>query len=221
MAVVKKILGWLLPSRVRHVHGKITKVLEVSFENGKKVLNAGVVNYSFGALHDVFRIALQKAMLIENPPEKVLILGLGAGSIVQIIVEEYGQDPEITGIEADEMVIHLAKTEFDIDRFIHLEIENVSAEKFISENKKRFDLIAVDVFVEADVPKSCKTEKFLHDLYESLLPNGRVVFNEMPTKNPSGENDFSNRFKKQFDKVEIHELKLGESTNLIWIGYRK
>jgi hypothetical protein len=36
-------------------------VFEVTFENGKKVLNVGEVNYSYGALHDIFRIALNKA----------------------------------------------------------------------------------------------------------------------------------------------------------------
>ncbi len=221
MAVVKKILSWLFPVRIEQVKGKVTPVLEVTLENGKKVLNAGIVNYSFGALHDVFRIALQKAKFIENPPAKVLILGLGAGSIVKIIVEEYGQQPEITGIEADPTVIHLAKKEFDIDRFSNLEIENVTAEKFISENRKRFDLIAVDVFVEATVPESCKTEKFLEGLYQSLQPNGRVVFNEMPMKRFSVEDDFSKRFDNRFDEVEIHELNLGDAPNRILIGYRK
>src|SRR5665213_2100524 len=113
MAAVKKILSWLFPNRVQRVQGKISPFLEVNFENGKKVLNAGEVNYSFGALHDVFRYALQKAHVVENPPEKVLILGLGAGSIVQIIVEEFGQNSEIIGVEADEKIIDLAKNEFD------------------------------------------------------------------------------------------------------------
>jgi spermidine synthase len=221
MAVVKKILSWILPVNVQRVKGKITPVLEVTLENGKKVLNAGEVNYSFGALHDVFRIALQKAKIIENPPKDVLVLGLGAGSIVTIIVDEYGQNPNITGVEADPMVIHLAKKEFDIDRFLSLEIENTTAEKFISGNEKQFDLIAVDVFVEEIVPESCKTEEFLRGLFNALKPGGRVVFNEMPQKTFSEEDDFSKRFRKQFDNVEIHEIRFADVPNKILIGYRK
>jgi spermidine synthase len=221
MADVKKIWSWILPVPMRRVEGAITPVLEISLENGKKVLNAGEVNYSFGALHDVFRIALQKAKLIENPPADVLVLGLGAGSIVSIIVEEYGQNPDITGVEADPVVIHLAKKEFNIDRFFTLEIENTTAEKFIAENKKQFDLIAVDVFVEAKVPESCQSEKFLSDLYAALKPGGRVVFNEMPGATFRRDDPFSLRFLHQFDDAVIHELNVGGSPNKILIGYRK
>lgn len=220
MAVIRKLWSWILPVHMQRVEGKITPILEVSLENGKKVLNAGEVNYSFGALHDVFRVALQKAKIIEHPPTDVLILGLGAGSIVSILVEEFEQDPNMIGVEADAMVIHLAKKEFNIDRFVHLEIENTTAEKFISENKKQFDLIAVDVFVESQVPESCKTDDFLKGLFHSLKPGGRVVFNVMPSAS-SQEAEFAQRFKKQFDAAEIHELHIGGSPNRIFIGYKK
>lgn len=41
MAVVGKLLSWVFPYRIKRLEGKLTKVLEVTFENGKKVLNAG------------------------------------------------------------------------------------------------------------------------------------------------------------------------------------
>jgi spermidine synthase len=220
MAFVKKIISWIFPFRIKRIEGKISPVLEISFENGKKVLNAGDVNYSFGALHQVFRIALQKAKIIEHPPSDVLILGFGAGSIASILIEEYGQQPNIIGVEADPVVIHLAKTEFNCDRFESLEIENTTAEKFISENKSQFDLIAVDVFVEANVPETCKTESFLRNLYAGLKKNGRVVFNEMPSGNFSGQNDFARLFITCFDQAEIYELHVGGTPNKMLIGYR-
>jgi len=54
VAVVGKLLSWVFPYRIKRLEGKLTKVLEVTFENGKKVLNAGEVNYSYGALHAIF-----------------------------------------------------------------------------------------------------------------------------------------------------------------------
>ena len=94
------------------------------------------------------------------------------------------------------------------------------AEKFISENNIQFDLIAIDVFVEAKVPETCMTESFLKQVNESLASNGRVVFNVMPAANSIHEN-FENRFKKCFDRAEVHELFFGGSPNKIWIGYKK
>ena len=221
MAPIKKVLSWIWPFHVKRVEGKLTAVLEVTFEQGKKVLNAGEVNYSFGALHNVFRIALQKAKIIESPPAEVLILGFGAGSIASIIVEEFGQNPRITGVEADPVVLQLAREEFNIARFSELEIENITAEKFISSCPAKFDLIAVDVFVEARVPESCRSHAFLEDIYRCLAKNGRVVFNEMPEENGAGENEFTARFRNNFDETEIHELHVGGSPNRILIGYRR
>jgi len=221
MAALKKVLSWIWPLPVKRVEGKLTAVLEVTYEQGKKVLNAGEVNYSFGALHAVFRIALQKARIIESPPADVLILGFGVGSIASILVEEFGQHPRMTGIEADPVVMKLAREEFNIARFADLELENTTAEKFIATCPSGFDLIAVDVFVESSVPESCRTHAFLEHLYRCLSRNGRVVFNEMPEEKFSGENEFAERFRNNFDEVEIHDLHVGGSPNRIFIGYRR
>lgn len=220
MAGLKKIVSWIFPVAVKRVEGKVSPLLEISLENGRKVLNTGNVNYSFGALHDVFRIALQKAKIVEHPPQQVLILGFGAGSIATIIVDEYGQHPEMIGVEADPVVIHLAKTEFNSDRFDSLEIENTTAESFITKNKKQFDLIAVDVFVEAVVPESCRSDIFLDGLHKSLNNGGRVVFNVMPEATFANGDDFTERFKCKFQNVETHELHLGDAKNVILIGYK-
>ncbi len=208
------------PFAVKRVEGKLTAVLEVTYEQGKKVLNAGEVNYSFGALHAVFRIALQKARIIESPPTEILILGFGAGSIASIIVEEFGQHPRMTGIEADPVVMQLAREEFNIGRFSDLEMENTTAEKFIASCPSQFDLIAVDVFIESRVPESCKTHAFLENVYRCLTKNGRVVFNVMPEEN-NDENVFEARFRNNFDETELHELHVGGSPNRILIGYRR
>ncbi|CAN5321960.1 hypothetical protein BH09BAC5_BH09BAC5_25820 [soil metagenome] len=221
MAALKKVFSWIWPLQVKKAEGKLTKVLEVTFEQGKKVLNAGEVNYSFGALHHVFRVALQRAKVFENPPQEVLILGFGAGSIATILIEEFGLNTRITGIEADPVVLQLAREEFDINRFPDLEIENIFAEKFLSTCNAKFDLIAVDLFIESKVPESCKTHGFLEDLYRCLKKNGRVVFNEMPEENLSGEDDFEKRFRNNFDETEIHQLNIGGAPNRILIGYRR
>lgn len=209
------------PYPVKHMVGKITPYLEISYEHGKKVLNTANVNYSFGSLHDVFRRALLKAKIMEFPPSEVLILGFGAGSIATIIIDEFGLQSNLYGVEADPVVIQIANEEFDLKRFPSLEMENCTAEQFISINERKFDLIAVDVFVEAKVPESCKTNEFLTGLYSALNKNGRVVFNEMPGKEFSDDDELANRFRTNFDELEIQKLNMGGSPNRIFIGYRR
>ena len=226
MAVVGKLLSWVFPYRIKRLEGKLTKVLEVTFENGKKVLNAGEVNYSYGALHAIFRIALNKANIITNSPSNVLILGFGAGSIASILVDEFGQDPILIGVEADPVVLQLARQEFNIERFLKLELFNCTAELFMSDTiqkipSNKFDLIAVDVFVEGVVPGSVMNINFLESLYKHLNLNGGVVFNEMPVSNFSDEDDFSKKFKSIFDESEIHLIGISDTPNRIFIGKRK
>ena len=206
---------------VKRVQGRVSPVLEVTYEDGKKVLNAGNVNYSFGALHDVFRIALKKAEIEKLQPKEVLILGFGVGSIASIIVEEMKIPAKMVGVEADEEVIELAEKEFDISRVPFLAIVHDKAEHFISSTERKFDLVAVDVFVEANVPEACKTEKFLSAMYDHLNSGGCVVFNEMPGENLAANDAFVDRFRKAFDTSEIHHVQLGGEVNRILVGRRK
>ena len=45
--------------------------------------------------------------------KKVLLLGMGAGSIIKLLQEKYDINCSITAIEKDEVVIELAKKYFD------------------------------------------------------------------------------------------------------------
>lgn len=220
MAPLKKIMSWLLPVKVGVYKGTLSPVLEVTYENGVKVLNAGRVNYSFGALHDVFRIAFRKARVEKLRPANVLILGFGAGSIARIIRDEYGMNCPITGVEADEGVIKIGREHFETTGISSCSVVHARAEEFIEVNHEKFDLVAVDIFVEEIVPEACRTEKFLQQLKDSLTENGIVVFNEMPQEGLSGESVFEKRFRKIFPLSEIHAVKAGEEPNRIYVGRR-
>lgn len=216
MADVKKILSWVWPQKVQIRTGEISPVLEIAFENGKKVLNAGQVNYSFGALHEVFQLAFSKTKIAELKPETVLILGFGAGSIARILTDELKISPEITAIEADAEVIRIARREFDADLIPKLQIIHSKAEDFVLKCESKFELIAVDVFVEQYVPESCMTIEFLQRLHELLLPGGVLVFNRMPEIADSQKDEFRERFKSVFPQMKEISMRLGDGENKVF-----
>jgi spermidine synthase len=218
MAALSKWLSWFWPQKIHVLEGEISPVLEVTYENGKKVLNAGRVNYSFGALHEVFRFAFAEARVRELGPKEVLILGFGAGSIASILTDEYKLECRITGVEADSKVIMVAKNEFQLDRYKSLELVHAKAEEFVFETKKKFDLIAVDVFVEETVPASCQTKEFLEQLSSLLTTGGKAVFNIMPKLGMDGKDEFEDRFFYAFSYVQKRELQFGAAPNHIYIG---
>jgi spermidine synthase len=219
MASLRWLLRWIWSPKLRLEKGSITPLLEISIEDGKKVLNAGRVNYSFGTLHTVFQFALKKARIAEQDLDDVLILGFGAGSIASIIVNELHLSPNIYGVEADEAVIRIAKKHFNADEIPGLVLIHERAENFIAASRQSFDFIAVDVFVEENVPEACQSGEFLRNLHRILRPGGCVVFNQIP-KNVSGpgKSEFAKRFRKCFPGAEIDWFQQGDLPNEILIG---
>lgn len=110
-------------------------------------------------------------------PERVLVLGLGAGSIPSILYEELHLRPEITGIEADDAVIRLAKKYFNIQRFDKLSILHAKAEEFVSRCDEKFDLVISDVFVHTNVPEEASDKQYVSNLVRITAQNGTGLIN--------------------------------------------
>ncbi|HLG03687.1 MAG TPA: methyltransferase domain-containing protein [Bacteroidia bacterium] len=219
MAVLKKIFSWFWPQKTTVFAGKISPVLEITYERGRKVLNGERVNYSFGTLHEVFRIAFEVAKVKQQNPQSVLILGFGAGSIATILTKELSLRPMIIGIEADETVIRIFRDEFDGKNYPDLELRQERAEHYVATTTKKFDLIAIDVFVEEFVPPEIRSEEFLMHVRRLLQKGGMVVMNEIAAENASDE--FHARFKRILPEMQMHIIRKGELPNRIYIGKNK
>jgi spermidine synthase len=165
-------------------------VLEVVLVNGRCVLNSRSVNYSFGSLHRVFEEAFARLHLEKHRFRDALLLGCGAGSVVQILRGRYSSDCAITAVEIDPVVIELAREHFLIDRVKGLEIVCADAREFVEHEKRRFDLVVVDLFVDDQVPAPFRTREFLESLRKLLAPGGWLVFNAIDdTKEAEAEAD--------------------------------
>jgi SAM-dependent methyltransferase len=176
-------------------------VLEVVLANGRCVLNGRTVNYSFGSLHRVFEDAFSKIHLRRKRLRDVLLLGCGAGSVVQILRGTYSSDCAITAVEIDPVVIELAREHFLLDRVPGLEIVCADAREYvkrlssISESdrataRKEFDLVVVDLFVDDQVPAPFRTREFLEHVHRLLRPGGWLVFNAIDdTREAAAEAD--------------------------------
>ncbi len=184
--------------------------LEVSLINNKLVLNARHINYSYGGLHKVFQKAFKEINISSRIIQDVLILGFGAGSIAEILIEEHQLKCRITGVEKDPEVIRLAEEYFNTGRFKTLDILQEDACKFFKTNNRRFDLVIIDVYIDHNVPKCCETHEFIRDAGKALNPGGLVVFNKMIYNKDAAASGkrlikvFENSFENS-NVIEIHE----------------
>ena len=142
------------------------------------MLNSQNVNYSFGKLDKVFRSAFEQLELEQRAVESVLLLGLGAGNVPQLL-RKSNPKAKVTALEFDPEVIRLGKQYFGLSDLPNLEIVIGDAFQFIPTCTVTFDLIIVDLFVDEEVPEAASSQDFLENLALLLSKNGLLVFNRL------------------------------------------
>lgn len=144
---------------------------------GRLRLDAPSVNYSYGSLHTILAAALREIDITAIAPRSVLVLGLGAGSAVHLLRRTHRIHAPIVAVELDPEVVRLARQHFGLDRWRDLEIVVGDAAQFVERDPRRFDLVIVDVFVDASVPAPLRAPRFLQAVQQRLQPGALLLFN--------------------------------------------
>lgn len=171
---MKKSLSYLWPL-TKTYDSDYSGKLEVSWINGRKVLDSHNANYSYGALEKVMDYGLSKVRADRSAP--VLVLGLGGGSVIPLLRNKYNYYSEITAVEIDPAVIQIARKEFGIEEYRPLEIICTDAEDYVESGTGKFGLIIVDLFLDLQVPEQFFSSSFWENVSNLLMNNGKVLFN--------------------------------------------
>lgn len=185
--------AYFFGKRIATYNSPLSGPLEVWTKRGTNVLHSANANYSYDGLHRVFQKVFQAIKLKENPPQKVLLLGLGAGSVVSILQDELRIKCPIDAVEYDRMIIDIAGKHFNIQRFNNLTIHHADAYAFVQQATGPYNLIVVDVFNDNVVAERFFDEAFNSALVK-LLSNGCITFNTIVNNRLS-----ANNFKKLHD----------------------
>lgn len=118
------------------------------------------------------------SLLFQSSPKKILMMGLGGGSISNILHHVF---PEtcIDVVEVDPNVIDICKRFFYLRETKNYQIHPMDARIFIQSQvgKNTYDLILLDAFKSGSVPFHLKTQEFYEEILEVLSPNGVVASN--------------------------------------------
>lgn len=172
-----KAISYLYDLQVEVASSSLNPFIEVTYHNGRYVLNTKLANYSFSSLHKIFQDVFKDLKVKQGNYTNILVLGLGAGSIVSILRDEYKVSTPITAVELDSEILRLGKKYFGLNDYENLNIVEQDAYDYVLNCNDKFDLIAVDLFVDLDVPDKFASEEFLKALNKLLLPKGLLVFN--------------------------------------------
>jgi len=169
-----RLLSYIIP-KTKTIKSDYSGPLEITTKNGRKHLNTKNANYSYGALQMILKFGLDKIDL--KKVDSVLLLGLGGGSVIETLRDDFNYQKNITAVDIDPVIIDIAKTEFKIQDSKNLKIVCQDALLFVNQNTQQFDLIIVDLFIDIKVPKQFLDLTFWHDIIKLKSSNGMILFN--------------------------------------------
>ncbi len=218
--VVNKIKKWLSniwPFTLKSWNSEYSGRIELILVNGKKVLNTLHANYSFDSLHRVFQYMLRNYLPRIEPQDKILLLGLGGGSVPFILRKELKISNSITAIEIDPLMIRIAQEEFEINQLEHITIIEADAIQWVKHCVERYACIVVDVFIDDKVPDAVQSLGFLNELKRILNLDGRIFINtiQRDTKHNQYESAMYRALTELGFEVQIVKV---EQVNFVWMA---
>lgn len=210
--MIRKLFSYFIPINVYSKNSKVSKSLEVTWNNGELVLDSKSTNYSYGSLQRILRkglkyIGFERIRNFEN----ILVLGVAGGSVIKTLVDEVKFNGKITGVEIDEAVITIANQYFNLDQIPNLEIVIDDAFEYILRTKETYDLIIIDIFEDTHMPNFLFQDFFIQRINSLLNLNGFILFNTMVINTKQEERNLIYKSKfggdyslRMYPKVEIH-----------------
>ncbi|RKE98979.1 spermine/spermidine synthase [Ichthyenterobacterium magnum] len=197
----------------RKVKSEYSGHLEITWHNGKKYLNTKNANYSYGSLQAILKFGLKKIDL--KNVCSVLLLGLGGGSVIETLRDDFKYTKSITAVDIDPVIINLAKKEFNHQLDQNLSIICSDAIDYIKQNSELFDLIIIDLFIDIEVPDQFLHLSFWKNIMASKSTNGAIIFNASLQKTKSdGLKDVISFLKSHMYTADVYE-KVNDTNTII------
>ena len=202
----KKAISYLFPTKIKSGTTSKGQVYEINFENGYKVLNSQNANYSYGSLHQIMQKGIFESLKIIKP-QRILMLGLGGGSAVEILSKKCAWPFQIKAIEFDEDLVKFAHEEFNIGRYKMLNIEIADAFEWIQKaSEDGYDLIIDDLFIDDQVPEPCFELDYLKTVSKQLTPQG-IYFRNMMNLSSNQQKAYEKNLEDTFSQVNCTKAK--------------
>lgn len=199
MFKLKYYLSFLFDVLLEQHETPINPSLKLYLSQGQLKLVSSNAVYSYGNHYYNFRDSFSILKLDQFNIKDILILGLGTGSILQILEQKHNIHAAFDAVELDPVIVSI------FEKYKHKISKNSckifveDALEFMNSNRKTYDLICMDIFNDRTVPIQFETIDFLNTLKNSLSKQGILIYNRI---NYNGmDQDKNELFFKLFETV--------------------
>lgn len=120
--------------------------------------------------------AMAVGLVVAERPRRVLIVGLGGGTIPGFLHKHFPQTI-IDVVDIDPDVVAVAKKFFGFREDATLRAHVADGRRFVATHPKQYDIIFLDAFGADNIPYHLATREFLDLVRAALTPRGIVLAN--------------------------------------------
>lgn len=206
----KSLISHLFEVEIERRDSHFSKQLIVSLAKGRYQLSSLRAIYSYEDLYLNFAQAFKVIDWKKIEAKDCLLLGLGMGSVFQLLEKHYAKPLELIAVDIDPVVIELFSKYIKPQLKNSLNIYEADASDWITSNQKPFDIVIVDVFIDDVVPNKFLSVGFLEKLKTSISQEACLFYNLLAMSQldkQKAKRYFEARFKQVFEEGHIIETK--------------
>lgn len=204
-----KLASYFVDVKLEQTLSTYSGKLEVIYRNGRYALCTQNAVYSYDDLYVNFRDSFQQLDLDQYGIKNVLVLGLGLASIPLLLEKKFKKKYTYTLVEIDQKIVDLA-IKYTLDELQSAySVICIDALEYIKTCSQQFDLVAIDIFIDDQIPSAFESIQFLESVKKVLSPNALLMYNQLTyndTLLSKTELFFQRKFKSVFPEAVFLSL---------------
>jgi len=151
--------------------------------------------------------SMMAGLAVRPDPRRVLIVGLGGGTIPNFLRKHYPQ-ATIDVVDIDPEVVRVAERFFGLRRDEHLRAFVADGRRFVEQVRQPYDMIFLDAYSADSVPYHLTTREFLLSVRRAVEPRQGVVLGNIWSRASNSLYDSMVRtYDEVFDAVRIVDVR--------------
>jgi spermidine synthase len=146
--------------------------------------------------------AAMTALALCEGPGRVLVVGLGGGTIPMFLRKHYPQ-AAIDVVDIDPEVVQVARKFFGFREDSRMRAHTADGRRFIEQVRQPYDIVFLDAFGPDSIPRHLATVEFLQFARRALTPRGLVAGNVWSSSTNRQYDDMVRTYQEAFSELYI------------------